>query len=172
MLVHCASGDNDLGYHNLTVNQDFHFSFCQADRTLFFCRLTWGAKIFLHIAFDVTTAIGDRSCTFSGKYQVHVVNNLPPNSVMLVHCASGDNDLGYHNLTVNQDFRFSFCQADRTLFFCRLTWGAKSKGFEVYNTQWKDQICTSQQCYWAAKSDGIYFSGTYPPYNLVKKYSW
>ncbi|KAI3470479.1 hypothetical protein Pfo_027142 [Paulownia fortunei] len=117
------------------------------------------------------------ACFFNSiyKFEVHVVNNLPPNTEpLLLHCASKDDDLGNHTLTLNQDFHFQFCLKPLfTLFFCRLRWGKKNKSFDVFNARWVPVIpCTHHQCYWAAKSDGIYFSGSYPPDKLVKKYDW
>ncbi|KAI3470478.1 hypothetical protein Pfo_027141 [Paulownia fortunei] len=115
---------------------------------------------------------------FLGKffsYNIHVVNNLPPNiGPLLVHCASKNNDLGYHTLTSNQDFHFHFCSKPlSTLFFCHLWWGKKNKAFDVYNAKWKINICKqNHQCYWAAKTDGIYFSDSYPPQKLTKGYNW
>ncbi|PIN24458.1 hypothetical protein CDL12_02809 [Handroanthus impetiginosus] len=101
------------------------------------------------------------------KYEVHIVNSLPQNSPTLrLHCASGNDDLGYHDLLVNQDFQWSFCDKffGGTLFFCHLWWGSKNKGFEVFNTHWEGR-CRNYICDWVAKSDGIYF-------NREKLYDW
>lgn len=62
-----------------------------------------------------------KKCIFTTKFQVHVINKLPSDSPQLrIHCASGDNDLGYHCPAINEDFNWSFCEAffDNTLFFC------------------------------------------------------
>ncbi|KAL7148274.1 hypothetical protein ABFS83_06G167200 [Erythranthe nasuta] len=118
-------------------------------------------------------SIEKRTCAFSPKYDVYVANNLPPDSEpLLVHCASKDDELGYHNVTVNRDFHFNFCEIPHTLFFCHLWWNNKDVAFDVYNARWKHNICIDFKCYWVAKSDGIYFSGYYPPRELELKYSW
>ncbi|KAL7148267.1 hypothetical protein ABFS83_06G166500 [Erythranthe nasuta] len=114
---------------------------------------------------------------FWGKkvsYTVHVANNLPPNTDRLVvHCASKDDELGYHNLTTKQDFHFHFCKKPKaTLFFCHLWWGNKNKAFDVFNARWDPDICVDHTCYWEAQGDGIYFSGTWPPGELGKAYNW
>ncbi|GFQ07435.1 hypothetical protein PHJA_002887600 [Phtheirospermum japonicum] len=54
LSLHCASKNDDLGHHNLTTNQDFHFSFCDNPfSTLFFCRFQWNNK---NTSFDVYSA--------------------------------------------------------------------------------------------------------------------
>ncbi|KAL6527146.1 hypothetical protein OROGR_016236 [Orobanche gracilis] len=97
-----------------------------------------------------------RFCFFTPKGAVRIINGLPENSPPLkIHCASGDDDLGFHDLGVNQDFKWSFCQnmVTNTLFFCHLWWGSKNRAFVAY-----DSRCTSicSKCTWTAKSDGIY----------------
>ncbi|KAL0340728.1 UNVERIFIED_CONTAM: hypothetical protein Sradi_4589600 [Sesamum radiatum] len=119
-------------------------------------------------------AIEKAQCFLSRKFEVHIVSNLPPQPGPLVaHCASKDDDLGNHTLTTDQDFDFNFCVVPfTTLFFCHLWWGNKDISFDVFNTKTIMQQCTDRQCYWAAKSDGIYFAGSYPPEGLHKVYSW
>lgn len=107
------------------------------------------------------------------EFDVYVVNDLPNGSILRVHCASGDDELGYHNLAVHQNLNFTFCMIPwTTLFFCHLWWGNKNKAFEVFNAKWVPKIwCTHHECYWVAKEDGIYFSGSYQG-ELKKKYDW
>ncbi|CAA0825322.1 Plant self-incompatibility protein S1 family [Striga hermonthica] len=106
------------------------------------------------------------------RYHVYVYNNLSPSKEQLrVHCASQDDDLGYHNLTSNQNFHFTFCDNRfTTLFFCHLWWGKKNKSFEVFNTLWKKPP-THHSAY-VAKNDGIYLSYNVPPQKLEKKFDW
>ncbi|KAI3470483.1 hypothetical protein Pfo_027146 [Paulownia fortunei] len=121
-----------------------------------------------------TKALDKRQCFFIKKRIVHVVNNLPSkSSPLLLHCASGDDDLGYHTLTTNQDFHFDFCvKPSATLFFCRLTWNQKTIRFDAFNANWAYDRCGYGVCYYAARSDGIYFSDIYPPRDPTKLYSW
>ncbi|PIN04744.1 hypothetical protein CDL12_22722 [Handroanthus impetiginosus] len=55
LKLHCASKTNDLGYHILSTNQDFHWNFCEniVPNTLFFCHFWWESK---EIAFEVFNA--------------------------------------------------------------------------------------------------------------------
>ncbi|KAI5655989.1 hypothetical protein M9H77_24782 [Catharanthus roseus] len=94
------------------------------------------------------------------KYTVHVISNLPSNRYPLrIHCASGDDDLGYHNLSVNQDFNWSFRMNFRgtTLFFCHFWWKNEDKAFEVFNHDISINTCRSN-CYWLVRDDGFYFT--------------
>ncbi|GFP92870.1 hypothetical protein PHJA_001431300 [Phtheirospermum japonicum] len=110
----------------------------------------------------------------AGKYAVHVVNNIYPvsSSPLLLHCASGNDELGNHQLYHHQDFHWSFCEQifHRTLFFCRFRWGSKNIAFEVFNTT-SLSVC-KHSCYWEAHADGVYFSGDYPRIGLAKMYPW
>lgn len=114
------------------------------------------------------------SCFFVHKYAVYVVNNLPPNTPPLfLHCASKDDDLGNHTLPINQHFRFAFCKnAFATLFFCRFRWNGKDKALNVYDSSWKYNRCQYDVCYYALKSDGVYFSISYPPKELTFLSPW
>ncbi|GFP88800.1 hypothetical protein PHJA_001023700 [Phtheirospermum japonicum] len=73
---------------------------------------------------------------------------------MRVHCASGDDELGYHNLSVYQEFSWKFCNAPTTLFFCHLWWGKKQRAFDVYTAKFRPY----SDYYWIARSDAIYLS--------------
>lgn len=117
-----------------------------------------------------------RSCTFTLKFTVHVINDLPANSSipLTIHCASGDDDLGYHFLNRHDDFHWDFCDNffSRTLFFCHMWWGVNSKAFDVFNTDIKLQ-CNYEICSWVARRDGLYFGGGRDPTkDLVKKFVW
>ncbi|KAL3649285.1 hypothetical protein CASFOL_005688 [Castilleja foliolosa] len=110
---------------------------------------------------------------------VFVENNLPRDSPSLVfHCASGDDDLGYHTLThLGQEYHFEFSILPKTLFFCHLWWNGKDIAFDVFNAKWTTHHCArvpgEEICYWQAREDGIYLSKDYnPPTNFIKKYSW
>lgn len=108
------------------------------------------------------------SCLLTRRYKVHVINKLPSNSSHLkIHCASGDDNLGYHYLSDNQEFNWSFCQAIAwtTLYFCHFWWNSKNKVFDVFNNPVHcvedgklPKITT--QCAWVVKPDGFYL-GTY-----------
>lgn len=112
-------------------------------------------------------------CKFTSEHTVYVVSNLPSNSQPLkVHCASGDDELGYHFLRPNQNFHWKFCANfyPDTLFFCHFWWESKDKVFDVY----KEKLTGihTLQSWWVAKSDGIYFSNQTQPTLLEKRHDW
>lgn len=112
-------------------------------------------------------------CTIVKGYRVHVVNSLPDNSNLLnVHCKSKNDDLGVHTFGVGQQYSFHFCESffKNTLFACHLQWGTRSVGFEGFSSKGPND-CPSGNCFWVAKSDGIYY-GDIDPISLTKKYDW
>ncbi|KAL7148531.1 hypothetical protein ABFS83_06G184700 [Erythranthe nasuta] len=47
LKLHCVSRDDDLGFHTLHTDEEFHWSFCESfliPRTIFTCQLWWGSK--------------------------------------------------------------------------------------------------------------------------------
>ncbi|KZV24245.1 hypothetical protein F511_01728 [Dorcoceras hygrometricum] len=117
-----------------------------------------------------------KKCFFTTKYQIYVVNNLPPNSpVLSAHCRSKNDDLGTHTMASGQTYNFNFCENFflTTLFTCNLRWRGKDKTFPAFNSKWIDSPCDmTGDCYWFAKEDGIYFSDQNPPKRLEKHYDW
>lgn len=112
-------------------------------------------------------------CFATTKHHVRILNNLDPNSTSLkIHCASGDDDLGYHTLSTNQIFEWSFCKnfVSTTLFFCHFWSGSKDKAFKVFDEKFFTR--STHDAWWVAKSDGIYFSDYRQPSPLTKKYDW
>lgn len=121
------------------------------------------------------TALQPSNCFLDNKYAVYIVSNLPPNTPPLkVHCFSKDDDLGYHNLTQNVEYRFAFCEkAFSTMFACHFWWNGHDKGFRAYDANWDYNRCRSAGiCYYVAKSDGFYFTNVYPPKNLGFLCDW
>ncbi|KAK2993345.1 hypothetical protein RJ640_007612 [Escallonia rubra] len=71
-------------------------------------------------------------------YEVHVVNALPYESQYLqVHCASKDDDIGYHTLYLGEEihWRFKVGFFPSTLFFCHFWWNSKDKAFVVFEKE-------------------------------------
>ncbi|KAF3664016.1 hypothetical protein FXO38_10350 [Capsicum annuum] len=103
----------------------------------------------------------------NGKYTVQVYDGLPngtPTPKLRVHCYSGDDDIGYHDLSSDQDltwsFKFNQSPFSGTLFACHFWWGNKDKSFEVFNDYdncvMGSFIPKTNFCKWIPKEDGIY----------------
>lgn len=135
--------------------------------------------LFIVVGIFQTVALEKRKCSiFTGRYEVHIINDLPSSlsesPPLELHCASGDDDLGYRILSVNDDFHWHFCENffHNTLFFCHFWWGAKEKKFNVFD--YKRKARCDVTCNWIVKSDGIYFSGDKhnPSKSLKKEFDW
>ncbi|KAL8052050.1 hypothetical protein ABFX02_06G188200 [Erythranthe guttata] len=130
--------------------------------------------LFILANFFQGMASEKRKCIITPKYTIYVANSLPSDSPQLrLHCASKDDDLGFHNLTTGQIFKWDFCNSyiQNTLFFCHLWWGSKDRAFVVFSSKHRNE-CFSHSCYWEADPEGILFDGVYPPQILVKYYDW
>ncbi|GER51247.1 plant self-incompatibility protein S1 family [Striga asiatica] len=109
-------------------------------------------------------------CQITERFEVHVINRLPYPKLEL-HCASGNDDLGFHHVVPNYDFNWSFCDGytGRTLFFCHLWWQNKEIAWDVFTSKHRGQ-CGSGKCLWEATTDGIYFGdGTN---GFEKRFDW
>nr|XP_009781781.1 PREDICTED: uncharacterized protein LOC104230618 [Nicotiana sylvestris] len=98
------------------------------------------------------------------KFHVQVVNSLPINSPILrVHCASKNDDIGYHDLVKDGQIEWSFREQvlSNTLYFCHFWWGSKDKAFEVFNALHgciKDSQLDGQTrlCRWSVTDTGFF----------------
>lgn len=117
--------------------------------------------VLLFASVNISSA---KKCIFSQKYEVHVINKLPPDTPRLhVHCASKDREVGDQILPLDGDLNWSFCESflDRTLYFCHFWWGSKDKAFDVYNDP---SYCVKggkntnllKYCKWEVREDGFY----------------
>ncbi|KAG6382810.1 hypothetical protein SASPL_157481 [Salvia splendens] len=215
--VHCFSGDDDLGYHDLTQNAEYHFDFCEKPfATMFACHFKWNGKDKSFHVYDA--AHGVSNGTERKRLVFHLPPNSPPQQVhcsskdadlgyqyhtletkrvfvfmtrieiiidvetdvmghsyyamvaegsppLNVHCFSGDDDLGYHDLTQNAEYHFDFCEKPfATMFACHFKWNGKDKSFHVYDAAHGGYIlCNNGICYYSVASDGFHFSNVYPP---------
>ncbi|KAL8461172.1 hypothetical protein ACS0TY_032594 [Phlomoides rotata] len=113
---------------------------------------------------------------FSSYYIVHVINDLPSNSELKLHCELEDANLGYYKLSVGDDYHWRFCDIlHEKVSVCHLWWVSNSKeiAFEAYQARVRANSCfESGECFWSARGDGIYYSG-YPDGRDYKvRYFW
>ncbi|XP_007049876.2 PREDICTED: uncharacterized protein LOC18612855 [Theobroma cacao] len=92
-------------------------------------------------------------------WHIHAVNGMSHEKILFLHCKSGDNDLGIHNLTAGTEFNWKFKPQilGKTLFWCYMAWGNVHASFKVF---WDDNDlfyrCNWKNCIWTAKDDGVY----------------
>ncbi|KAL4383584.1 hypothetical protein GQ457_15G024770 [Hibiscus cannabinus] len=136
---------------------------------------SFGRNINMHFFFIVLTTImaanlststssaltKDQPNSFFRTWNVHVVNGLSNNKILLVHCKSKDDDLGEHHLSVGSEtqWHFKLNLIKSTLFFCYMA--SESDHVHVsLDVFWDDQKlfykCNRENCIWIAKDDGIY----------------
>lgn len=120
----------------------------------------------IHLLVKILFLLFIMPCNIHGcGYEVHIHNNLPQNSPQLeLHCASGDEELGYNYPAVGTDFNWSFCAEPTTLYFCHFWWNGKDLRFDVFNN---NQYCVDDggyyfpdnviySCQWQVQADGFY----------------
>lgn len=116
--------------------------------------------IFMFLAIYVFSTL--HACVIEPEYRVQI-QNLIPDSNILVHCKSKNDDLGDHQLSYNDDFHWKFCEATfhNTLYFCHFSWDSQEQVFDVFNETMYD-LCNLKNGHinpwnWSAMTDGIYF---------------
>lgn len=112
------------------------------------------------------------------SYDGYIANNLPDNSQALkIHIFSGDDDLGFHNLKVNEFFTWQFQMNffGNTKFYGHFWWGNKERGFAVFDKHLAPK-CGDHDvnaCWWSVREDGFYLARVKTnPVEYVKMNWW
>ena len=96
------------------------------------------------------------------EWTVGIVNELGQNQVLFVHCKLKDDDLGDHNVTKGQTYKWQFKEniISTTLFWCTIrTSTNQHANFEVFlreKSEWLASHCNFRSCIWYARDNGIY----------------
>lgn len=120
-------------------------------------------NIFLVLLITPLDLSNAKTC-LTTTMEVHIFNKLPFSLLPLqIHCESGNDDLGHHSPTIDEDYHWRFCEAllENTLYFCRFRWGIKYKKFNVFNDV---TYCLYglkvpnplNYCKWEVRYDGFY----------------
>lgn len=119
---------------------------------------------FILLAIVVHVLVLNQNCvngdTGIPTFTVHIVNELPNNESLTIHCYSKDDDLGWHNFGVGGEFHWSFRLNifRRTLFACDVQWIQGRVHFNAFYVKEKfEKKCGFKDCSWRARGDGIYF---------------
>lgn len=85
---------------------------------------------------------------------VTITNAMEDNLDLIIHCKSGDDDLGAHLLHHGQRYGFKFKNNffGSTLFFCSFQWKGKFRWFDIYKENRDFGLCTP--CNWFIEKQG------------------
>jgi hypothetical protein len=90
------------------------------------------------------------------KIPLQIWNGLGPGVELLVHCKSGDDDVGAHLIHFNQSFSFVVVPSflENTLYFCAFRFNNEVHWFDIYR-YWRDFFhCDMVDCSWKIKPEG------------------
>ena len=92
-------------------------------------------------------------------YNIYIIDDLPGDGYMSLHCKSSDDDLGTHLLVPHQVYHFG-TKIDvfrTTMFSCEIKWEGKDQTYPAFKAR-RDETRCSKYCLWSVRYDGIYFS--------------
>lgn len=86
---------------------------------------------------------------------LRMINDFPNNTVVTVHCLSGDDDLRTHYLAYKKNFTFKFRVniIGSTLFYCNFRWGDRSEWFDIFDNK-KTSTGDCRTCVWSLRPTG------------------
>ena len=105
------------------------------------------------------------------RVTVNITNVLKSHNQLIVHCKSGDDDLGIHRLPSLISYAFSFRPNifGKTLFFCSFQWPNSFHFFEIYKDSRDKWLC--DLCMWIVGEKSIcMFNGGTKKYDIC--YAW
>lgn len=148
-----------INHHNPPLPFHFQYNYLFSRMAFSFINILFLWLLVTPLNFSLA-----KKCFFTKKYEVHVINKLPPNSPPLqVHCASKDQELGNIILPIDEDFNWSFCEKTFTdiLYFCHFWWDSKDRSFAVYDdpiycVHHGPNLNILQYCKWEVREDGFY----------------
>ncbi|CAK9329254.1 unnamed protein product [Citrullus colocynthis] len=89
---------------------------------------------------------------------VNITNALKgQNNQLTVHCKSGDDDLGVHQLPHLISYAFTFRPNfwGSTLFYCTFQWPGWTHYFDIYKDSRDRTRCNETLCLWIVGEEGI-----------------
>lgn len=112
------------------------------------------AQMSLVMVLIICSTYAFTSCDASPTNHVTVANVIP-GSTIRVHCYSGDDDLGFHQLGYLEPLSWSFHHSalGNTKFFCTITTNNDSGNYCVYKDKYMAERC-GLDCVWQVRADG------------------
>ncbi|KAL1531516.1 hypothetical protein AAHA92_31646 [Salvia divinorum] len=104
------------------------------------------------------------SCDGAFTKTVVAVVNQAPGRAITVHCFSGDNDLGFHQLAYGESFSWSFRYSviGNTKFICTINTQFGSGSYVAYTEGFIVDKC-GLNCVWIVRQDGPCLQQTQGP---------
>ncbi|KAF7851535.1 hypothetical protein BT93_L3753 [Corymbia citriodora subsp. variegata] len=110
-------------------------------------------KILVALIFIYSLLVTSCVEGITGKTYVEINNNLPTGITLRVHCKSGDENLGIHDVTNWWGFSFTpqfFFWG--TLYFCSFSWPGRFEWFDIYEQSRDWHYCN--ECIWRISPNG------------------
>ncbi|XP_071728048.1 S-protein homolog 5-like [Rutidosis leptorrhynchoides] len=123
--------------------------------------------LYIQSLYSVSNA---KVCFPDKEWTIHIYNAIK-NSTLGLHVKSKEDDLGFHTVTYDVEYKFGFCANffNRTLFWGVFSNGNKTATFDVFNLDIANliggEVGKNNHVYWALKEDGRYISKKWAPYD-------
>jgi hypothetical protein len=103
--------------------------------------------------FDNVAAVSLESFFQRKKASVNITNALGGTTQLHVHCKSGDDNLGPHDININASYIFTFRPdlGGSTEFTCNFSWDRLAYTFMIYDHSRDYKIC--RKCRWKIFTD-------------------
>jgi len=130
-------------------------------------QITFKLTVFLFkiLSFDARETIASYS-----RVTVSITNDIAPSptpTTLTLHCKSKDDDLGFHNITYAESYKFSFRSRlppfISTLFFCSFTWPESPQLHYLDIYSYKRDYC--EYCSWKINKNGGTLLAEFYPWN-------
>ncbi|KGN61530.1 hypothetical protein Csa_006387 [Cucumis sativus] len=118
---------------------------------------TFGLSLFISLLFATIFTIEGKPFQ-SPPVTVNITNALKDvNNQLTIHCKSGDDDLGVHQLSHLASYAFNFRPNfwGSTLFYCAFDWTGSSHYFNIYQDLRDRAKCNDTLCLWIVGEQGL-----------------
>ncbi|PIN17968.1 hypothetical protein CDL12_09366 [Handroanthus impetiginosus] len=125
--------------------------------------------LFIGFLLSFNLVESTKTLGFTKGYEVHI-NNLPgSNPLLLVHCASKNDEIINGTIPWKTEIHWSFHMnfGYTMMYFYHFWWGSKNKAFEVFNSMHHGNICR-----WTVQQHGFYLFSNFNPVGPQKRKDW
>ena len=118
---------------------------------------TFSTSLLMSLFFVTLFTTINGSIFQNPRISVNITNVLKSHDQLTVHCKSGDDDLGIHQMPFLGGYAFSFRPNfwGSTLFYCTFQWSGFSHYFDIYKDHRDREQCNNTLCLWIVGEQGI-----------------